>query len=185
MDGASSVVRGGLRREPRKARAGYTLIELLIVITMLGIASAVVIPQIGSTDVLRVQSTVRAIVADINVAQSDALATQRPRAVIFDVQRNKYSVVEVRNGVIDPQTNTISTTDLNDDRKFHTSKIVSATFDGTSTLIFDELGGPVSDAGGTTPGAGGRIVVSGSGAVFNINVEAYTGRVTVVRVSGP
>ena len=57
-------------------RKGFTLIELLIVVVLLGISSAVVIPSLGSTDVLRVQSTVRAIVASINIAQSDALAHQ-------------------------------------------------------------------------------------------------------------
>src|SRR5205814_10625361 len=62
----------------------YTLIELIIVIAMLGLATAVVVPSIGSTDVLRVQSTVRTIVADINCAQSDALARQQGRAMVFD-----------------------------------------------------------------------------------------------------
>lgn len=171
--------------ERRDDRRAYTLVELLIVVVMLGIASALVIPSLGSTEVLRVQSTVRAIVADLNVAQSEALAHQRPRAVIFDVANNRYSIVEVRQGAINPETDTIYSVDLNDKRKFHTSKLVSANFDGDATLIYDELGGPVADAGGNTPGSGGTVVVSGSGSVFNINVEAYTGRVTVTRVSGP
>jgi prepilin-type N-terminal cleavage/methylation domain-containing protein len=164
---------------------GYTLIELLIVIAMLGIAGALVIPSMGSTDVLRVQATVRAIVADINVAQSDALAHQQPRALIFDPATNTYVVIEVPGSTIEPTGNTIKLVDLNDRRRFHNSRLVSADFSGDPVLIFDELGGPVTDVGGNTPSSGGTIVISGSGSVFNINVEAYTGRVSVVRVSGP
>jgi general secretion pathway protein H len=160
-------------------RRAYTLIEILIVVVLLGIASAMVVPSLGSTDALRVQSTVRAIVADINVAQSDALARQQCRAVVFDVTRNKYSIVEVPGTVLDPTNNTVSVTDLNNERKFHNSRITSVSIDGGNVLYFDELGGPVTQPGGTTPGNGGTIVVSGSGQVYTITVEAYTGRVTV------
>lgn len=165
-------------------RRAYTLVEMLIVLIVLGIASATVIPSIGSTDVLRVQATVRSIVADINVAQSDALARQQPRAIIFDPVTNTYAVIEVPGSTIEPIGNTIKTVDLKDRRKFHDSRLVSAAFSGSNNvLIFDELGGPVSDVGGNIPSPGGTIVVSGSGSVYNINVEAYTGRVSVERVS--
>ena len=160
-------------------RRAYTLIEILIVVVLMGIASAMVVPSLGSTDALRVQSTVRVIVADITVAQSDALARQQCRAMVFDVTNNKYSVVEVPGTVLDPVANTINVVNLNNERKFHSSRIVSAVFDGGNVLYFDELGGPVTQPGGTTPGNGGTIVVSGSGQVYTITVEPYTGRVSV------
>src|SRR5262245_1591540 len=99
--------RAMLRQVCRSGRRGYTLIELLIVVPLLGISSAVVIPALGSTDTLRVQSTVRAIVADINVAQSDALAHQQGRAVVFDVANNKYSILEVNGSTLNPATDTL------------------------------------------------------------------------------
>jgi prepilin-type N-terminal cleavage/methylation domain-containing protein len=163
----------------------YTLIELLLVIMLLGIATAVVAPSLGSTDVLRVQSTVRAIVADINVAQSDALARQQGRAIVFDTTNNRYSVLEVHGATLNPSTDTIYTVDLNNKHKFHSSHLDSAAFDSGNTLVFDELGGPVTGPGSSTPGNGGSVVVSGSGSTFRITVEAYTGRVTVTRIGGP
>lgn len=172
---------------PRRP-AAYTLIEVLLVIVLLGIASALVVPSLGTTDVLRVQASVRTIVADINYAQSDALARQRGRALMFDVPNNRYSIVEIPAGAtsLDPTNNTIYTVLLNNSRKFNDAKLVTASFDSNSpTLIFDELGGPVTAPGGTTPGNGGTISISGSRSVFNITVEPYTGRVTVTRVSGP
>jgi Tfp pilus assembly protein FimT len=147
-----------------------------------------VVPSLGTTDVLRVQAVVRTIVADLTFAQSDALARQRGRAVMFDVAHNAYSIVEIPAGAttLDPANNTIQTVLLNNSRKFNDARLVSASFDNaSSTLIYDELGGPVTGPGSTTPGNGGTITISGSRSVFNITVEPYTGRVTVTRVSGP
>jgi prepilin-type N-terminal cleavage/methylation domain-containing protein len=168
----------------RLCRRAYTLIELLLVVALLGIASALVVPQVGSTDVLRVQSTVRAIVADINFAQSDALARQRGRAVMFDIQNNAYAVVEVPlyGATLYPGTDTILSTDLKNARKFHDSRIESVNFDGGSVLVFDEMGGTVTAPNSNTPSAGGSVVISGSGERFQITVEAYTGRVTVTKL---
>jgi prepilin-type N-terminal cleavage/methylation domain-containing protein len=165
-------------------RPGYTLIEVLIVVVMLGIAGVLVIPSLGSTHVLRVQSTVRTIVSEINFAQSDALARQQGRAVLFEVPENRYSILEVRGATLNPQTDTIQSTNLNNARAFHDSRLVSASFDGSNALVFDELGGPVAGPGSSTPGSGGAIVVTGSGSTFTITVEAYTGRITVAR-TGP
>jgi prepilin-type N-terminal cleavage/methylation domain-containing protein len=161
---------------------GYTLIEILIVVTIVGIAGAMVIPSLGSTDVLRVQTTVRTIVGDINYAQSDALARQQQRALVFDVDNNLYMVVELPGGVLDPQHNTVRRVNLNNSRQNHTSRLESVDFDGTPILVFDSMGGPVAGPGSNTPGTGGTIVLSGSGARFQVLVEAYTGRVTVERL---
>lgn len=163
-------------------RRGYTLIEVLIVVTLLGIAGALVVPQMSSTDALRVQSTVRAIVADIAIAQSDALATQSGRAMIFENDTNKYYIVEVKGPTLDPVNDLIDEVDLNNSRKFRDTKIDSADFDGDNVLVFDEMGGPVTVPDGSTPSAGGKVVISGSGQTFEITVEAYTGRVTVKKL---
>jgi type II secretory pathway pseudopilin PulG len=162
------------------------LIEVLLVIVMMGIASALVVPSLGTTDVLRIQSSVRTIVSDLNFAQSDALARQRGRAIVFDIPHNSYSIVEVHGSTLNPATDTIYTVSLSNTRKFNDAQLVSATFDGGSnTLVYDELGGPVTAPGSSTPGNGGTIVVTGSRSRFNIMVEPYTGRVTVTRISGP
>jgi prepilin-type N-terminal cleavage/methylation domain-containing protein len=166
-------------------RRGYTLVELLIVVAILGIACALVIPQLGSTDVLRIQAAVRTIVADINLAQSDALARQEARALVFDVENNRYSLVAVPGSTIEPATDLLQAVDLNNSVKFYGAKLESAAFDGDEVLLFDEMGGPITTPGASTPSAGGNVVISGSGSTFRITVEAYTGRVTVNRLAGP
>jgi hypothetical protein len=133
---------------------------MLTVCTVLGISAAMLIPSMSQTGVLRVQAAVRTVISDIVFAQSDAVAFQQKRAIVFDVAHSSYRLVEVPGDV----------------------RITAATFDGSNALIFDALGGPVHDAGSNAPGNGGSITITGSGSTFLINVEAFTGRVTVTKL---
>ena len=164
------------------ARA-YTLIEMLIVVVILGIAAAILIPSMQSMGVLRVQAAVRTIVADITEAQSDALAEQKGRAMVFHPSQNRYSIVEINGSTIDETLDTVRSTTIKGG-DFGDSTIASADFNGGSTLIFDEMGAPVTTPGGNTPAPNGVIKVTGSEQAFTITVEAYTGRITVKRTSG-
>lgn len=177
------------RRDARPARA-FTLLEILIVVAVLGIAAAMVIPAMGQTGVLRVQAAVRSIVSDMTFAQADAMAYQERRAIIFDVDESTYRLVAVPGDEVEPETNTLYdptrpdglyVVDFQDDQ-FGGSRIVSAVFDDDATLIFDSLGGPVADASGSTPGNGGQVLVTGVGQTYRVAVEAFTGRVMVERV---
>lgn len=174
------------------SRKGYTLIEVLVIIVILGISAAVVVPHMGSTQVLQVQSAVRSVVSDITFAQSDALAYQDRRAIIFDMANNRYMLLDVNGPTLDPEVDILFDgtkadqryeVNLNDPR-FGGAAITSVDFDGDEVLIFDELGGPVQSPTGDTPGMGGVVEITGSGQTFEIRVEAYTGRVTVVRTAG-
>ncbi|MBX3405865.1 MAG: prepilin-type N-terminal cleavage/methylation domain-containing protein [Phycisphaeraceae bacterium] len=169
------------------ARSAFTLLEVLIVIVVLGIAGALVIPQMGQTGILKVQAAVRTVVSDITFIQAEAVAFQERRAMVFDVDTSSYALVEVPGSTIDPVTNTMFDptkpggrylVDFRDD-KFGDARITSAVFSGTNTLIFDGMGGPVADAAGAVPGNGGVIRMTGSGQAFLIRVEPFTGRVVV------
>ena len=167
----------------RVHRAGYTLVEMLIVVTMLGLAAAMVIPSIASATSLRVQGALRTIVADITVAQSDAVAFQRQRAIVFrfDGDNGRYVVAEVNGSTIDTTTGILEDRQLNVETLGFTT-VTSSFNSGTNTIIFDELGGPVSAAGGTTPAGTTDIDLRGSNSNWRITIEAYTGRVTITEL---
>lgn len=166
-------------------RTAYTLVEMLIVVTVLGIAGALIVPSFASTDVLRVQGAVRTIVSDLTVAQSDAIAFQQGRGIIFydDPADPRYIVAEVNGTTLDPALDMVT------ERRLGGSAFgflqIEAINMPDDTLIFDELGGPVTTPGGSTPAAAGWIDLIGSGQRFRIHVEAYTGRVTVERLPDP
>ncbi|MCW5769362.1 MAG: prepilin-type N-terminal cleavage/methylation domain-containing protein [Phycisphaeraceae bacterium] len=177
---------GFLRRTSSRA---YTLIEVLVVVTVLGIAAALVIPEMASAHSLRVQAAVRTIVSDITFAQSDALAMQESRAVVFDTAANSYTLVEVIGGEVDVEANAMFDSGgprnryMRDfgDQVYGGARITAAAFDDDEILIFDELGSPQRDPDASTPGFGGFVEVTGSGSIYRVNVDAYTGRVTVER----
>src|SRR6476661_4283988 len=79
------------------ARRGFTLVEILAVLVIIGIASAIVIPQLATRDDLRAAAAARILVADLIYAQNMAISQQRPIYVRFDKANNKYSLLSVAN----------------------------------------------------------------------------------------
>ncbi len=166
-------------RRPSVSPRGYTLIEVLIVVSILGIAGAMVVPSFSQTGVLRIQGAVRTLVADITVAQSDAIAFQRGMGIIFypEPTNSRYIVAEVNGTRLDPDLDRIAERSIGGER-FGGASFSNITL-ANNTLVFDEMGGPVVSPGSDTIAGTGFIDISGQGETFRISVEAYTGRTTV------
>src|SRR5689334_24278427 len=74
----------------------FTLIEILVVVVILGIAAAIVVPAIGSRDDLKTTSAARMIMADLIYAQNRSISQQKKHFVVFDAANETYSVFEDR-----------------------------------------------------------------------------------------
>ncbi len=174
----------------RSRGRGYTLIEMLIVITILGTSAAMVIPSMGSVGVLRIQAAVRSVVADVTFAQMDALAYQEERAVVFDEDGNFYTLTRVPGGTIDPDADALFDPKGPDQRyrvmldedRFGGSFLRDISLNGGTAIIFDEMGAPIASPSSSTLSDGGSIQIQGPDSRFRIDIAAFTGRVSVVQL---
>ena len=172
---------------------GFTFVEILVVITIIGILAAVALPTLASADALRTRSAAQMIATDMLFAQSQAVAFQEQRAVVFDVQANRYTLVEVPGSTIDPIANAMPKLSGPGGRfevslagdTFRGSVLASPSFGAGNALVFDALGTPVQGAGSQSPSAGGSVDVVGPVDRYRVLVSAFTGSVSVERTASP
>ncbi len=168
-----------------RLKAGYTLIEVLIVVTIMGLAAAVVVPNMLRGGTLGVQAGARMIIADLLFAQNEAMAQQSTRRVVFDTSNNSYRVEKYDSGAsawvleYNPSAGVTNNQqnyeiDFDDDSRFRGIEISAASFNGSSTVEFDDLGNPSS---------GGTVRLKFEEHEYEIRVAPFTGRVTVERVT--
>ncbi len=190
----------------RPRRAGLTLIEVMVMLVVLSVLAVMAIPSMQQTGIMRVRTAARTLVTDIAFVQADAMAYQSRRAIWFGkvpvldtstgvwgfVDGNGYTMVEVDGPSLDLATDAMFDPERIDrpygrnfdDEQYGGASIESVVSDTTDLLIFDELGGPVADLDGPAPGTGARVVIEGAGERLQIDIQPFSGRVTVDVIPG-
>jgi len=163
--------------KPRRRR-GYTLIEVLIVVSIMGLVGAMVVPSMLTAGSMGVQAAARIIVSDLLYTQNEAIAQQSPHRIIFDAANDSYRVVDsVGNTLtaswINGKANNYIV-DFTKDRRFRGVTITGVNFGGANEIEFNDLGGP---------NTGGSITIEFDRRSYRIDVADFTGRVTVTQVS--
>jgi prepilin-type N-terminal cleavage/methylation domain-containing protein len=175
-------------RDPGPRARAFTLIEVLIVVLILGIASAVILPQVNGQDDTNAAAAARTVMGDLLYAQNRAIAMQTMQYVSFDVPHQQYGLY----GSMSPQSLLQHPVNLNNyvmtfaksgpNNIAQNVVLTSAGFNGQDTIAFDETGVPYSyNAGsGTTllNGIGAIQLTSGNYSV-TISVAQDTGEITV------
>ena len=181
-------------------RRGVTLIEVSVLVVVIGLIAALSVPSMQQTGVMQVRTAARTLVSDIAFAQSDAMAYQSRRAIWFGkvprldasgvwtyVDGNGYTVVEVDGPTLDLATDAMFDPESPDrpfgrdfdEGRYGGARITGVTSDTSDLLIFDELGGPVADLDGPDPGTGASVTIQGAGQTVTVDVQPFSGRVTV------
>jgi prepilin-type N-terminal cleavage/methylation domain-containing protein len=168
-------------------RSGFTLVEILMVVIILGIASAIIVPQLSTRDDLRVAAAARQVMADLIYAQNAAITKQQQHLIVFDTTTQTYTIKSGSwpgTAVTHPMSlgNYAVTFGPTSPQGFQKITLTSADF-GTAatTLGFDPLGTPLriaSDGTATTMTSGSIVVTCGT-FPLTISVHAYTGELTV------
>ena len=169
-------------------RRGFTLVEILCVVVILGIASAVIIPQIGSRDDLNAAAAARVMMSDLMYAQNRSIAMQKKHFLQFNGQ--SYNVM-TRDAdtlplytITQPVTKNAYTTTFGDkNTALGNASIGTTSFNGATTIAFDEMGSPYSYVAATNVltslTSAGTIKVTNGKVTLTISIEPYTGEATV------
>ena len=184
-------------------RRAFTLVEILAVVVILGIASAIIIPHMGTRDDMKAAAAARVIVADLIYAQNLAISTGTPVYVRFDKTNNKYSVLtnplssktNFGDLVMHPVTQQtyIQTFGDSDARRVDPWENVSldtislngtdSSYQNQFTVGFDEIGSPyvynyTLDLKNDLAD-GSKIIIKSGILTTQVNIAAATGEITV------
>lgn len=137
-------------RPPSAGRAGFTLVEVVIVLLVLAILAIAIVPRFLTGPEFTAATAAEVVASDIRAVQSAAMFRGIPRSIIFD------------------GTDTYTAQGL-----FPEVRVLrQGTTAGPRTITFNSFGEP-------TAGVGSFSVVNGA-TVKLISVTALTGKVTVL-----
>lgn len=161
---------------------GFTLVEIIMVVAILGIVAMMAIPMLSSAADIQVRTAANMIAADLEYAKNMAITQQRNYSVVFDIVNETYEIHD-GGGVIGHPVNVGKdfVVDFANDGRLEQVDIVVADFDPGSelTVTFDYLGSPYSGAPAGTPLNAGSINLQAGTFTMTVTVEPVTGYVKI------
>lgn len=161
--------------------AGFTLVELAVVVTLLALMAWLAYPSITSLAELRLDAAARRVASDIRYAQNRAIGSRTVHGVRFDVGAGRYIVYAGNSGaaLVNPANRgknlVVTFAALTETRGV---VIESAAFGATPGVTFDFYGVP-RDTAGVELNAPGRVVLAYQGTRDTVEVAPQTGAIRV------
>ena len=160
---------------------GFSLTELIVIISILGILSWLAYPKMAAMDEIKLDAAARRLAADLRYAQSLAMSRRVIHGVLFDPALEKYTVFAPvpATPITDPadRARTLSV-DYTSRTEFRGVLVQTATFGTTPGVTFDYFGVP-RDTSGVDLSSAGSVVLSYMGMNDTVFVAPQTGMVTV------
>ncbi|MGD9689889.1 MAG: Tfp pilus assembly protein FimT/FimU [Phycisphaerales bacterium] len=154
-------------RLPSRRRSAFTLVELVLVLSVLAIASAVAVPRYAhAIQRYRLDAAAKRIAADLEYVGAYARAQSAGHSVTFDIPTCGYTSTAAPTG---PDRHKASMKISLGGEPYRVA-LISASFGGSSTATFNGFG---------TPAAGGSVLIGAGKEGRRITLDAASGRATV------
>jgi type II secretory pathway pseudopilin PulG len=165
----------------KRAARGFTLVELVLIISILGLLVVIAVPDRSAVDEVSLRSAARRLASDIRYAQGQSIARRIRHGVRFELEEKRYEVVATGRGepIEDPGARGHAlVVSFKDPSAAHGVTLVSASFDGAPEVSFDYFGVP-SNVAGREIRRPGLVVLACGGMTSSVEIAPGTGKVTV------
>lgn len=166
-------------------RQGFTLIEVIMVVVILGFAAFIAIPMVSNAADVQARAAANRIAADLDYAKGLAITHQRDYTVVFVPSGESYEIrVEPAGAgdvIEDPVNPGDFVVDFSADSRLDRVDVVSADFDAdiSNAITFDYLGSPYSGLDTVNPLNSGTITLQADNFTLTVNIEPVTGYITI------
>jgi type II secretory pathway pseudopilin PulG len=160
---------------------GFTLVELVLLLSIIGILVLVAIPDRSAIDEVSLRAAARRLASDLRYAQGESMARRVRHGVRFDVAGKRYAVVATGRGepIDDPGARGHALeVDFANTPAFRGVTLVSASFDGSPEVSYDYFGVPC-DLAAREIHHPGIVVLACAGRTVTVEVAPGTGKVSV------
>lgn len=153
-------------RQPERPSCGFTLLELVMVMAIIGIFTAIAAPRyINSIQNYRVKAAAQRLALDLEYAQTRAKTTSSMRSVQFEVAGSLYKILE-ETMFDDPLA--FYSVNLRDEP--YRAYVHSIDLGGDRVMMFDGFGQPDSN---------GAIILRAGDFKKAIMIDGATGEISV------
>ena len=160
---------------------GFTLTELIVIVTILGVLSWLAYPKMAAMDEIKLDTAARRLAADLRYAQSLAMSRRVIHGILFNPALEKYTVFAPNAAIpiVDPADRARTlVVDYTSRTEFRGVQVQSAAFGTTPGVTFDYFGVP-RDTAGVDLTTSGVVVLTYQGVSDSVLVAPQTGTVSV------